>query len=55
MDLDRNTIKKVLDDKATPEEARQVAEWFGSDEGSEFLSGYMSEEMKNLTEEEALS
>ena len=55
MKLDKNTIKKVLDDKATPEEARQVAEWFGSDEGSEFLSGYMSEEMKNLTEEEALS
>lgn len=55
MKLDRNTIKKVLDDKATPEEARQVAEWFGSDEGSEFLSRYISEEMKNLTEEEALS
>lgn len=55
MKIDRNTIKKVLDDKATPEEARQVAEWFASDEGNESLSIYMAEEMKNLTEEEALS
>ena len=55
MKFDKNTIKKVLDDKATPEEARQVAEWFSSKEGNEYLSGYMSEEMKSLTEEEALS
>ena len=55
MKLDKNTIKKVLDDKATPEEARQTAKWFASDEGSDSLSGYMAEEMKNLTEEEALS
>lgn len=55
MKINRNTIKKVLDDKATPEEARQVAEWFASDEGNDSLSMYMAEEMKNLTEEEALS
>ena len=55
MKIDRNTIKKVLDNKATPEEARQVAEWFASNEGNESLSIYMAEEMKNLTEEEALS
>lgn len=36
--MDREIIEKVLSKTATPEEARQVAEWFGTDEGQAYFS-----------------
>lgn len=55
MKKDIETIEKVLDNKATPEEAGMVAEWFAEEEGQAFLSRYMEREQEGLTEEKALS
>lgn len=55
MKKDIETIEKVLDNKATSEEARMVVEWFAEEEGREFLSRYMEREQEGLTEEKALS
>ena len=38
---DRDTIRRVLDERATPQEAREVARWFSSAEAM-FLSYWFS-------------
>lgn len=48
-------IEKVLADKATPEEAAMVAEWFAEEEGNKCLSRYIDDELEELTEEKAMS
>lgn len=55
MKIDIKTIEKVLEDKATPEEAKMVVEWFSEEEGSEFLSRYIADELEGLTEEKAMN
>lgn len=54
MKIDIKTIEKVLDDKATPEETRRVVEWFSEEEGNNFLSQYITDELEELTEEKAM-
>ena len=53
MKIDVELIEKVLSDKATPEEAKMVAEWFSREEGQEFLADYITDELEGMTEEEA--
>lgn len=55
MKIDIEVIEKVLNDKATPEEAKMVVEWFSCEEGNDFLSQYITDELEDLTEEKALS
>lgn len=55
MKINIEIIEKVLDEKATPEEAKMVAEWFSKEEGQEFLSRYIADELEGMTEEKALS
>lgn len=55
MKINIEIIEKVLDDKATPEEARMVAEWFSREEGNKCLSRYIDDELKELTEEKVTS
>lgn len=55
MKINIGIIEKVLDDKATPEEARMVAEWFSKEEGNKCLSRYIDDELKELTEEKVAS
>ena len=38
MKIDESVIAKVLDNKASPEEARKVAGWFATEEGNKYLS-----------------
>ena len=38
MKIDESVIDKVLDNKASPEEARKVAGWFATEEGNKYLS-----------------
>ena len=45
MKIDESVIDKVLDNKATPEEARRVAGWFVTEEGRKYLSGRLDREM----------
>lgn len=53
MKIDIEIIEKVLNDKATLEEAKMVAEWFTDEEGQELLSQYITNELEELTEEKA--
>ncbi len=39
MKIDESVIDKVLDNKASPEEARKVVSWFVTEEGRKYLSG----------------
>lgn len=55
MKINIEIIERVLDDKATPEEAKMVAEWFAEEEGQDFLSQYIADGQEELTEEEAIS
>lgn len=45
MKIDDAIIDKVLNNGASVEEARLVAEWFATEEGSEFLSGRLESEV----------
>ena len=45
---DRDTIRRVLDERATPQEAREVARWFSSAEGAAELSRLIDEEARML-------
>ena len=45
---DDKQIEKVLAGLATPEEARKVAKWFATDEGSEYLSKNFDEDINSL-------
>ena len=38
MKIDESVIDKVLDNKASPEEARKVVGWFATEEGNKYLS-----------------
>lgn len=49
MKIDDAIIDKVLNNGASVEEARLVAEWFATEEGSEFLSGRLESESARLT------
>ena len=51
MKIDESVIDKVLDNKAAPGEARKVAGWFVTEEGSKYLSGRLDREMEELAEE----
>lgn len=55
MKFDIEMIERVLDNKATPEEAKLVAKWFAEEEGQEFLSQYMACDRNGLSEEKAMS
>lgn len=55
MKINIELIERVLDEKATPEEAKIVTEWFSKEEGQEFLSRYIADELEGVTEEKALS
>lgn len=55
MKIDIGIIENVLNNRAMPEEAKRVVEWFAEEEGQEFLSQYMAKEQKELTEEKAMS
>lgn len=55
MKIDIEVIEKVLNDKATPEEAQMVVKWFSEEEGYAFLSRYITNELEELTEEKALT
>lgn len=45
---DEILIQRVLNEKATPDEAQRVAEWFATDEGCRWLSGHMDSTAEHL-------
>ena len=51
MKIDESVIAKVLDNKASPEEARKVAGWFATEEGNKYLSERFDWEIGMLSEE----
>lgn len=55
MKIDIEIIEKVLDDRATPEETKMVVEWFSKEEGQDFLSQYINDELQELTEEKVMA
>ena len=52
MKIDLDIIEKVLDNRATPEEAKAVAKWFSEDRGNQFLARYLEKEMEESGEDE---
>ncbi|WP_455664749.1 FecR family protein [Phocaeicola sp.] len=50
MKIDDSIIDKVLDNEALPEEAGKVADWFATDEGSEYLSHRLDREAQAVSE-----
>ncbi len=52
MKIDHTVIDRVLDNQASAEEAREVNQWFTTDEGRRHLSERMEREASSLTEEE---
>ena len=52
MKIDDAVIDKVLNNKASAEDARQVSEWFATEEGHDYLSKRRDGEMLSLTEGE---
>ena len=44
MKIDESVIDKVLDNKASPEEARKVVGWFATEEGSDYLEAAMTQD-----------
>lgn len=52
MKIDDAVIDKVLNNRASAEDARQVSEWFATEEGHDYLSKRMDGEMLSLTEDE---
>lgn len=50
-----SVVDKVLDDRATTEEARRVSAWLATAEGQEHLAARLEEEASGLTEEVAES
>ena len=52
MKIDDDVTDKVLNNKASAEDARQVSEWFATEEGHDYLSKRMDGEMLSLTEGE---
>lgn len=53
MKIDDTIIDKVLNNEASAEEAALVAEWFATDEGSEYLSHRLDNEALSLSNEQA--
>ena len=51
MKIDESVIDKVLDNKASPEEARKVVSWFATEEGNKYLSERFDWEIGMLSEE----
>lgn len=51
MKIDESIIDKVLNNEASPEEAKNVAGWFATEEGNEYLSHRLDSEAMNITEE----
>ena len=48
-----NKIEKVLAELATPEEAREVAKWFATDEGSAYISNNFDADISSIPLEDA--
>ena len=53
MKIDESVIAKVLDNKASPEEARKVAGWFATEEGNKYLSERFDWEIGMLSKDES--
>ena len=51
MKIDESVIDKVLDNKASPGEARKVAGWFATEEGNSYLSERLDREIGESSEE----
>lgn len=51
MKIDEFIIDKVLDNKASPQEAKEVANWFATEEGNEYLSKRFDKEIMRSEKE----
>mgnify|MGYP004685861025 FL=1 len=49
-EYDERLVSRVLDNLASAEEAREVANWFSTDEGQEYLSARMFDDWKRMSE-----
>ncbi|MGN1210838.1 MAG: FecR family protein [Candidatus Cryptobacteroides sp.] len=47
--MDTGIVKKVLDNKGTPEEVRETIKWLRTDEGKKYLSELMNEDFKAIS------
>lgn len=52
MKIEKNTIDKVLNNKGTIEQSKQVVDWFSTEEGSEYLSERILLESESISEPE---
>lgn len=52
MEIDKAIIDKVLDNTASPEEAKLIANWFTTDEGQAYLSQRIADESISMGETE---
>lgn len=50
--MNESVIDKVLDNKASAEETREVSRWFATDEGREYLAARLDEEAGGMREAE---
>ncbi|MGN1234326.1 MAG: FecR family protein [Candidatus Cryptobacteroides sp.] len=47
--MDRDTVKRVIDNRGTADEVKQAVKWLRTDEGSAYLSELMSEDFKAIS------
>lgn len=52
MKIDESIIDKVLDNKASAEDAEEVSKWFATEEGGEYLAKRLDKEAGGMTGEE---
>ena len=52
MKIDDAIIDKVLNNKASAEDAKAVSEWLATEEGHDYLSKRIDREVSSLTENE---
>lgn len=52
MKIDDAVIDRVLDNEASPGEAKKVAAWFATEEGSKYLSDRLNRETREISEEQ---
>ncbi|MGM9737699.1 MAG: FecR family protein [Candidatus Cryptobacteroides sp.] len=51
--MDRETVKRVIDNRGTAEEVKETVKWLRTDEGRDYLSELMAEDFKAISSGEA--
>lgn len=49
MNMDKETVRRVIDNKGTAEEVKDTIKWLRTDAGSECISELMAEDFKAIS------